>query len=225
MVDRLTTPRARLELDVERITDVMAELSCKRPIFHSEADFQHALAWQIKKIVPDCEVRLEYKPDPDERMYVDIWLSLSGLRVALELKYTTQILNHKVAGELFSLKHQGARDIRRYDFLKDIERLETLVQLGKVRDGFAILLTNDSAYWKKRSARSADTFDAQFHLYDGRKICGELAWKKGAGRGTTKKREAHLFFKKRYKLLWREYGNVDTDKHSEFRYLLVHVRS
>ncbi len=39
---------------------LMADLAAHRPIFHSEADFQHALAWQIHEAMPDCEIRLEW---------------------------------------------------------------------------------------------------------------------------------------------------------------------
>ena len=143
--DRLTTSHSGLELDEAGIIEIMSELSCIRPIFHSEADFQHALAWQIHKVVPNCEVRLEYKPFPEERKYVDLWLSLTDIRVALELKYPTQILNCCEAAEAFSLRLHSARDHRRYDFLKDIERLEKISRQENVFRGFAIMLTNDSA--------------------------------------------------------------------------------
>lgn len=41
----------------------MHRLSLWRPIFHSEADFQFSLAWIIKEIYPNCEIRLEFVPD------------------------------------------------------------------------------------------------------------------------------------------------------------------
>lgn len=44
-------------LDIEKC---MKSLSEKRPIFHSEADFQFALAWEIQKEYPKANVRLEY---------------------------------------------------------------------------------------------------------------------------------------------------------------------
>ena len=46
--------------------DVLRSLSCQRPIFHSEADFQHALAWLIHLQHPDAIVRLEYRPLPQK---------------------------------------------------------------------------------------------------------------------------------------------------------------
>ncbi len=49
----------------------MHNLGGQRPIFHSEADFQHALAMQIFQENPSLKIRLEYRPLRDERIYVD----------------------------------------------------------------------------------------------------------------------------------------------------------
>lgn len=43
-------------IDIEQ---VLKELAKKRPVFHSEADFQHALAWEIQITYPDANIRLE----------------------------------------------------------------------------------------------------------------------------------------------------------------------
>lgn len=41
---------------------VIELLRQKRPIFHSEADFQFALAWEIQRLYTSTVVRLEYSP-------------------------------------------------------------------------------------------------------------------------------------------------------------------
>ena len=133
-------------LDIQKL---MADLSIHRPIFHSEADFQHALAWQIHEVMPDCGIRLEFPPFSDKRMYLDIWLSTS--RIAIELKFATRKLECEWNGENFSLRDQSAQDVKRYDFLKDIQRLEQVVMDGNADAGFAVLLTNDHLYWKEPS--------------------------------------------------------------------------
>jgi len=48
-------------VDLDAILGRLAEL---RPIFHSEADFQFALAWQVKVHAPHVQVRLETRPAP-----------------------------------------------------------------------------------------------------------------------------------------------------------------
>lgn len=44
------------------IATAISSLGRKRPIFHSEADLQHALAWEIHLALPDAAVRLEVQP-------------------------------------------------------------------------------------------------------------------------------------------------------------------
>ena len=129
----------------KRFAKLMAGVSRARSIFHSEADFQHALAWHIHQAIPDCGVRLEYRPFSKENLYLDLWLS--GIGIALELKYATTKLDHDEGGEIFSLRNQSTRDVRRYHVARDIERLEKVSELQHVRGGYAILLTNDAAYW------------------------------------------------------------------------------
>lgn len=41
------------------LNDIINDLSKKRPIFHSEKDFQFALSWKIHEIYKDLKIRLE----------------------------------------------------------------------------------------------------------------------------------------------------------------------
>jgi hypothetical protein len=47
---------------LELVNGAMNRLALRRPVFHSEADFQHGLAWQIQLDHPDARVRLETRP-------------------------------------------------------------------------------------------------------------------------------------------------------------------
>ena len=78
------------------IHSIMRDLA-GRPIFHSEADFQFALAWQIKERMPDCEIRLEFPPFRRENMALDIWVPT--MKMAIELKYTTGGMNVLSGGD------------------------------------------------------------------------------------------------------------------------------
>ena len=74
---------ARLDLPA-----ALSALAKERPVFHSEADFQHALAWVIRERHPAIKVRLEYPVTLDgKRGHVDIWLRDADWERALELKY------------------------------------------------------------------------------------------------------------------------------------------
>lgn len=202
------------------IDNVMIELARQRPVFHSEADFQHAFAWCIHATMPDGDVRLEYKPLPNEPMYLDLWLPAVG--VAMELKYCTQELKLEYNGESFALRDQRAQDTRRYDFLRDIQRLEQVCrERGGVRAGFAVLLTNDHLYWKQPSR--LDTVDAAFRLQDSRRATGDMAWSERASPGTIKGREDPIRLTDSYEFQWRDYAEFGETRHGQFRYLSVRV--
>lgn len=205
------------------IPALMTKLAIERPLFHSEADFQHALAWLIHEEQPYSGVRLEYKPpvnSEEGKMQLDIWLAKLG--VAIELKYKTGKPKEEIEhnGESFDLRHQSAHDNGRYDYLKDVQRLESLSEFPDAKAGFAILLTNDDLYW--RGPVHKGTFDAQFSLSVD-KIQGEMAWHKHASAGTTKKRKHPIVLKRSYAVEWRHYSCVasELERYGEFRYLMI----
>ena len=157
----------------------MKELARDRPVFHSEADFQHSLGWQIHRTNPEHAVRFEYKPRAELAMYVDLWLATAG--VVVELKYRTRKLECEIGGEPFLLCDQAAGPPSRYSFLKDVERLEFFVStVPDVRSGLALFLTNDAAYWKGPS--HPNLVDSKFRLHEGRQVAGEMAWSEACKR-------------------------------------------
>ena len=200
--------------------EIMSALANERPVFHSEADFQHALAWRLHEAFPEHQIRLEFKPFPDQRVYLDIWLA-GDPAVAIELKYLTRRLEATVAGERFNLADQAAQDISRYDFTKDLVRLEAIVANMPRTLGLAILLTNDSAYW--RPPIRDGIVDAAFRIHEGRTLGGDHAWASHAGKGTMAKREAILALTGSYSLAWRDYSTVPYSSYGVFRYLAVPI--
>lgn len=206
------------------ITRTLEALAKDRPIFHSEADFQHALAWEIHEQWPACSIRLERNPpDSDNRVYVDIWAANEGGTLAIELKYKTRALHVDVDGEIFNLRDQSAQDIGRYDYLKDIHRLEQIVSGRNEIVGYAILLTNDRSYWNL--PRRNDTVDAMFRIHEGETITGELSWSPLASKGTKRGREEPIVIKGSYTLTWQDYFEPIETRCGRFRYLLVRVDS
>lgn len=113
---------------------ILGQLRAERPVFSNEADFQHALAWQIHLTYPDAKIRFEVK-SPETRVYLDLVVTHQGQRTAIELKYLKRKLDVEVGGEWFSLLEDSAQDQRRYDFLKDVQRLEQVVSEGFVDEG------------------------------------------------------------------------------------------
>lgn len=211
--------RQKGSVNVFEIPALMRKLAIERPLFHSEADFQHALAWLIHEQHSDSGVRLEYKPPIKETMYLDIWLAKSG--VAIELKYRTRNLERKHNGESFYLRKQSACDISRYDFLKDIQRLESLSGFSDAKAGFAVFLTNDHLYWTGPTREG--TVDAAFSLRGEPdvQIQGEMTWSERASAGTKRDREEPIRLKGAYEAQWQDYSRVPGERYGEFRYLMV----
>ena len=204
------------------IQTILSRLSVKRLLFHSEADFQHALAWGFHQQFPDAQVRLELPVNTSAGvMHVDLWMTDAGDGVAIELKYKTNKLTVDMAGEHYALKSQSAQDLGRYDFLKDLERLEYLADTYPNLTGYAIFLTNDSNYWT--NSTRANTVDASYRLNEGRQTTGTLSWGSGAKPGTIKNREKALILKRPYTWNWQDYSETGGDGSRKFRMLVVRV--
>lgn len=204
------------------IHSILSQLSQKRPIFHSEADFQHALAWEIHNNYPNASIRLEINPYVNgQRAYIDILTRIGKTAYAIELKYKTRKLDTTHSGEAFHLLNQSAQDLGRYDFIKDVVRLERFIDIHPNAKGFAIFLTNDSSYWKEVLNR--DTVDQAFRLYENRMMEGKLIWGKRASAGTIRGRENYLSLSKKYHLRWNNFSQLSDDKKTSFKYLLLEI--
>ncbi len=211
------------------IHNLIADLAQHRPIFHSEADFQHALAWQIHKVIPNCEIRLEMPYRVSQgNWYLDIWLQT--MEIAIELKYRTKRMEGEKDGEYFLLKDHSGHTQGRYDFCKDIQRLERVVADRKAKSGFAILLTNDPSFWKPpKQGGWKTTKDANFRIHEGQRIKGELAWAEQACLGTTEGGERQIRLNSSYSLHWQDYSHWGKQAllwlpRNSFRYLAVSVK-
>lgn len=207
----------------ELIRKTLLSLSTYRPVFFSEADFQFAFAWELQKTLPAALVRLEYCPtDIDPSMHVDILIRQENEWFPIELKYMTLGCNIDVNEEKYVLKSQGAQDIRRYDLLKDIMRLERLVLTDKrFKIGFAILISNDPSYWS--SPRTDNTCDADFRITEGIVKSGVLKWAEHTGKGTSNGREMPINLKGKYNMSWNHYSKISDARWGQLRSLLVEV--
>jgi hypothetical protein len=140
--------------DVEGlISRAIERLAERRPLFHSEADFQLALAWQLQQDEPSAELRLEKRIDVP-RVELDILSVLDGRRYGLGLKFPRSKLDVEVAGERFVLR-TGAPVLDRYDVLRDVARLERLVAEGIIDEGCGVVLTNVPGLWQPGIARGS----------------------------------------------------------------------
>lgn len=203
------------------LVEVLRTLAAKRPLFSSEADFQFALGWEIQLAYRSARVRMEYRPVYlDRRGYLDLWVADEDWTAAIEVKYFTRALDLDVGDERFELLNQGAQDISRYDFVRDVERVESVVRAQPGVVGYALALSNDSSYWRVPTAARV-TIDAAFRLHEGSTLTGQRTWGALAGAGTTRGRDKAHVLHGTYPLRWRDYSRVADGPNGTLRYLLV----
>jgi len=151
-------------------------------------------------------VRLETRPAPGVRL--DLLLSRPDLRthLVLELKYLTSAWVGDLHGEHFELLSQGAQDIRAYDVVKDIARVERFVGDKPGWSGAVLVLTNEPSYWTRPGHGRTTNADA-FRIYEGNQLTGRRAWGANTG-GTMKGREAPIELRGNYTCTWSDYSTL-----------------
>lgn len=208
---------------IGNINEIMQSLSLKRPVFHSEADFQHAFAWEIQNRFPEAKIRLEQKFNANGGKYVDVVVAIEDLKLAIELKYKTRKASIEVGGERFELTDQSAQDIGRFDFYNDIRRLEMITEVYAGWHGLSIFLTNDSSYWCK--LQNPEVGYADFSMEEGRSVKGNLCWGHRAGPGTRKGRDFTHELCGEHLITWHDYSQIPTKRYDKLRYVAVLVQS
>lgn len=219
----LTAINPRGDMATLDLHDTIGRLAVERGFFHSEADFQHALAWKIHELHPESKIRLEVPSGRfDKRERIDILVRMPDCNYALELKYKKRKLECLIDDENFVLSNDGAQDIGRYDFIKDLARLERYVASVKNTVGWAVLLTNDDLYWKE-SPRGINS--AAFFLHEGRELDSRilLAWHERTGQGTMRNRTEAFQLGANYRISWKNYSSIPNRPNAMFRYLALAI--
>ena len=226
------------------IEDVIVELKKEKRIFCSEADFQHTLAWTIKKKYKSKikKIYLEYPfiKLQEEHNHLDILIILNDNKIIpIELKYKTTYpgANKDKKGKLynnykekikFKVRNQGAKNYGCYNYIKDISRIEMFKDDKMFKDnfkeGYAIFLTNDSSYWKKGNSKS-DYYN--FSIYHKRHIEKDetLTWKYPEKHNLypeIKIKGTYDFYWNPYYKKCKEYKSKEN--FGEFKYLITTIK-
>lgn len=202
--------------DIYRIID---RLRNKRPVFCSEADFQHEFAIAIREEYPQYKVRLEYCAYEDSNKRLDILIITDNNKwIPIELKYKTKGGVIPYDGEDFKLKNQLAKDTSCYSYLHDISRIESLTENPKFICGYAIFLTNDSAYMRK--PQKAECIYNEFSLEEGITKCGVMTWSENASAGTVAGYNDPICLRNKYIMNLVDYSSLG-DKNNQRFIILV----
>ena len=179
---------------------ILDELKDNKDFLFNELDLQMFVARALEKeFSENYKIHLEYhlpkgwnkKFDEDysrwgtEIPYIDIVLEKEGENpkfIAIELKYKLKKIQDKdlmrfgtkpEGGDIILVTNQSAQNNARYDFWKDVKRIELLTKhFDKVIGGIAMLVTNDESY---KTTKEGSNYSA-FGLVSTSKN-GKLEWK------------------------------------------------
>ena len=203
-------------MNKEELKKIIENLSIKRPLFHSEADFQHELALLLSRERGQVDLRLERPYLENElKFFLDILFNTGNEKIGIELKYVTKAFQQNYNGEMFNLKTHGNYGASRFNFLKDVYRLGQLKERKEISKGFAIILTNVKDFY---STKNKDNRYKHLYLYEDRKIKkGDVI--KFVENTTPKKFQSFMLENvDGYHLQWKSYG-----KYTDFKYLILEV--
>ena len=217
----------QIEEDIKEFLE--KELKEEGRVFLNEWDFQMKLSLflthikgykvHLEYVVPlNFLKKREYPFANKENINIDIVIEKEGLFYLIELKYKTQRATIKFErfGEIncVSLKDQSRIPMSKYDFWKDVARLEFLKEsFEKVKGGLCIFLTNNETYTRGDKGISEEfTMEAQ------KSHIGTLTLKDGK----TKKKCPEFSLSKDYQIeKWHELTNEETK--IAFHYCIVRV--
>tara|TARA_B110000858_G_scaffold193377_1_gene245773 strand:+ start:843 stop:1607 length:765 start_codon:yes stop_codon:yes gene_type:complete len=245
-----------------KLDEIMEDLQAVREIFHSEDDLKFSLATVIQKKYPNAEVRLERpskvnmvrKCDGEEEektISIDITVfkdkeSRDKDIIFLELKYKTRLLKCDIDGDKYQLTNQGAVDIGRFLFRKDIYRLEQAIKDKKNSNckGYFIVITNDAGYEKDISDNEVLNKNYSFHNKK-KLVADDPGWNYRKKNGTTSNIKSHpdkgdkhwscggsmaykLDLRNEYIINWEKYSeisqqDVEAGKDLIFRHCIIEV--
>lgn len=207
---------------------VLASLSVRRPIFHSEADFQHELALELAgsgyavRLEVRRHVTIKQRKVPFE---IDLLVETNGVWTAIELKYVKQELAVTINNEHFDLADCWQTNLSRFDCLDDLRRVERLVAAGHANHGYIVFLTNEPGAWHEDAGNSG-IWGRNFSIHEGRLLQRGVAldWPRplpSAGSVTKKRlRNAPIQLNHSHVCSWQDYSDLKCPS-GQFRYLLL----
>ncbi len=211
-----------------QLEEILKSVYNNRNPFLSEAQLQFDLAIALEKHFesqsPDrYKIYLEYptvNTTTNARVYYDIVIKdvVTKEYCPIELKYKTKNAPVTFDGAAIDLKNHAAQDLGRFDYLKDVERIENFNAItSKVKEaGYAIILTNDQSYW---NGTGVGKMFADFALNDKITIVeGTKSWVVGTkDTSVGKSRKNGLTLKDSYYIEWK---NLDNN----FKFLLLEIK-
>jgi hypothetical protein len=225
----------------DTLITLIQSMAGDRPVFHSEADFQHALAialmqqgYKVRLEIPlayqlagkdtTCELDLLVKDSEDDTVTV------------IELKYFKKPFQVTIGNELFDLAGSWGTNLSRFDCWADFRRVGALLnspdgKRWKINRGFAVSLTNAPEAWTVDTANE-NTLAKYFSMHQGRVVAANtsLDWHDNPGANSVSPKRlkpyAPIIVPADARCDWYDYSNISAGQpsgNSLFRFLLLEV--
>lgn len=157
-------------------------------------------------------------------MRVDIVVEKDGKFIPIEMKYKTKEINKDIPrfGEVLEgvtiIKNQAAQNVGKYDFWKDVRRIELLKRRFKaVPSGLAIFLTNDPSY-RNKTDEEAMSYSHSIANGDHDKVREEIHKQK-----RTRKKFPKFELDKEHEISWSGEWDLKNPDRNQFEYILLEV--
>ena len=216
----------------EKIKTIIEKLKKKYPVFVSERHLQVAFSIEAEKVIKGCKLYPEdifnpktSKSEKSKNRYIDLVIEKESKKVAFEFKYIVCDFEADINKRHIKLRHQSAWPGRRYDCLKDIERLEILKKEKdkdkRIDEGYFVLITNYKGFCERKNKEKV-VKDEEFRFESGIKK-GTKKWAKDTG-GMKNGRENSITISHDYDVNFELYNNVKTGKgNTEFKVLVLKI--
>lgn len=218
-----------MTLQQDVIHEIHVFLNQNQHFFFNERDFQVHLAVWFKSRLKNVDVDVEYAvpqsvfsemevpSSMDKGVYpwenelkIDIVVSRYGEYCPIELKYKTKRPSNQKQDIRFGeklnssslIKNQGAQDLGRYGFWKDVYRIELLKNRfdTTIKGGVCVFLTNDQSYKCERIKESSNAFG--FNMKENIKIKGEMRWSNQEP--AYKHNYPEFYLRQEYQIKWEQ---------------------
>lgn len=218
----------------------LAEHLRKSPFLYDSVDLEYLVP--IKELInvnndvsnPKLLDKQLYPWSNKASMWIDIVVGKDGYFVPIELKYTTAKIESGdpitrfgepvISDDVQLVKNQAASNLVKYNYWKDVRRIELVKQrYAKIVGGIALIVTNSSIFWKNTDTEAAyKTFSTGEGVVVKK---GEMKWAAKVSK-TVLDGHPNFSIEGHYTCHWKSASiqglNEDTGN-SLFRYCLVEI--
>lgn len=205
------------------IDTALKNLGKRNIIYHSEAELQFKLAWELYRNASISDIYFEYpaKNMPSGNRYndmIDLVIVSKGKEYPIEIKYPKGVYRDST----YNLKYKPVDEC--YEIVRDIDRIEQYVGNNISSDkGYVIVLSNNTSYWGTPKPHAL--LSLTMYMTDNTTLnSGIHIFKPGSKRFKDTKCNQHIL--NNYNIKWEPYCVKKTtlsNNKNVFKYLLLEV--